>query len=103
MYGYEIHHGRTEDEHLPLEVQREDGANIGVRTEDGMIWGTYLHGIFDGDAFRRWFIDRARTRKGLEPMGRILAKYDIDPALDRLAAVVRDALDMTKVYGLLGL
>ena len=35
---------------------------------EGKIWGTYLHGIFDADEFRRWFIDRLRSRRGLSPI-----------------------------------
>ena len=40
---------------------------------DGRVWGTYLHGVFDADPFRRWFIDRLRVRRGLAPLGRVIA------------------------------
>ena len=86
VYGYEIHHGLTEGgDSLPL-LRRADGETLGAGTADGRIWGTYLHGIFDADAFRRWWIDRLRTRRGLAPLGRIAAVYDLEPAFDRLAA-----------------
>ena len=32
-----------------------------------------------------------------------MAPYDIEPALDRLAAVVRKSLDMEAIYRLMGL
>ena len=35
------------------------------------IWGTYLHGVFDADAFRRWFVDRLRVRRGLPAVGTV--------------------------------
>ena len=84
VVGYEIHHGQTRHDGLCVEVRREDGADIGLRSPDGMVWGTYLHGLFDADRFRRWFVDRVRERKGMAPLGRVVARYDIDPALDRL-------------------
>lgn len=101
--GYEIHHGLTEGGHLPPLVIREDGENIGVGTKDGLLWGTYLHGIFDDDAFRRWFIDRLRQRKGLPETGAIVAVYDLEAAFDRLAAVVRKAIDMNAMYRIMGM
>ncbi len=101
--GYEIHHGQTGGtEHGPL-LQLIDGGEDGCVSADGRVWGTYLHGIFDADEFRRWFIDRLRVRRGLPPHGKVQICYDIEPALDRVAQVVRASLDMERVYRLLGL
>ncbi len=102
VYGYEIHHGISQSELEPV-VVFADGTKCGSVTGDGRIWGTYLHGIFDADSFRRWFIDRLKHRAGLACDGRILAPYDLEPAFDRLADTVRESLDMQRVYGLLGL
>jgi cobyric acid synthase len=101
--GYEIHHGLTSGAGARTVLAGADGAPLGVGAEDDLIWGTYLHGIFDADPFRRWFVDRLRHRRGLAPLGRVVAHYDIEPALDRLADVVRTRLDMEFVYGVLGL
>ncbi|UZP65864.1 cobyric acid synthase [Desulfovibrio mangrovi] len=104
--GYEIHHGRTlmgEGAGVAPCVVLQDGMAIGYSSSDGMVWGTYLHGLFDSDEFRRAFVDRLRFRKGESPLGRVVAPYSLDPALDRLAAVVREALDMQAVYRVLGL
>ena len=30
--------------------------------------GTYIHGVFDNDEFRRFIINQLRERKGLEPL-----------------------------------
>ena len=76
---------------------------LDVAAGRGLIWGTYLHGIFDADAFRHWFIDLLRCRAGLGRYQGERAVYDLEPALDRLAATVRQRLDMTAVYRLLGL
>ena len=81
----------------------DDPPDHGAATPNGLIWGSYLHGIFDADHFRRWFIDRLRRRRGLPPMGRVVAPYDLEPAFTRLAATVRECLDMKQIYRLLGL
>ena len=101
--GYEIHHGQTDGGGLTAAVLREDGGITGVKGEDGLLWGTYLHGIFDADEFRRYFIDKLRVRRGLAPLGSVQVLYDLEPAFDRLADMVRDSLDIEKIYRLMGL
>jgi len=99
--GYEIHHGRTSTEMARPILTRPDGEVVGVAATDERIWGTYLHGIFDSDAFRRWFVDRLRIRRGWPPVGCVLGCYDIEPALDRLADAVRQSVRMDEVYRLM--
>ncbi len=101
--GYEIHHGRTGvlDGGIEPVMARTDGTVIGWGRADGMVWGTYLHGVFDADIFRRSFLDRLRLRKGLAPLGTVQVAHDLEAALDRLADVVRESLDMKEVYRLL--
>lgn len=101
--GYEIHHGRTRVLDSPARpvMSCADGRVVGWGREDGMIWGTYLHGVFDADVFRRSFLDRLRVRKGLEPLSTVQVAYDLEAALDRLAGVVRESLDMERIYRVL--
>ncbi len=102
VYGYEIHHGISKS-NLESVVTFEDGSKCGAMIGNGRIWGTYLHGLFDADFFRRWFIDRLKQRAGLPCDGKIRAPYDLEPAFDRLADTVRRGLDMDRIYALLGL
>lgn len=105
VYGYEIHHGRTsvvDERNARPCVMLEDDSVIGYATPDGRIWGTYLHGLFDADMFRRRFVDALREHRGLPAVGRVVAPYSLEPALDRLADAVRHALDMDAVYRLIG-
>jgi adenosylcobyric acid synthase len=102
VHGYEIHHGRTRSD-LPLILGFSDGNGCGAADSTGRIWGSYLHGIFDSDPFRRWFINRLRQRQGLVPLPGIPAPYNLEPAFDRLAATVRESVDMKRIYELLGL
>ncbi|EFM12254.1 cobyric acid synthase CobQ [Paenibacillus curdlanolyticus YK9] len=102
--GYEIHMGQTKKlepvQSLFSLGNREDGAI----SEDGRVWGTYVHGIFHADAFRRQWLDSVRTAKGLEPI-RVILPFSArqDEAFDRLAAHVRNHLDIDKLYEIIGL
>ncbi|WP_243311960.1 cobyric acid synthase [Fundidesulfovibrio agrisoli] len=108
LRGYEIHHGETvaTRDDAPGLFARQDGRPLGWGRMGG-VWGTYLHGLFDADGFRGWWLDALRARKGLAPMERAVSGQGedaaVDAALDRLAAVVRKNLDMEAVYALLGL
>lgn len=103
VHGYEIHHGQTECVGTCPVVELERGGTDGASSSDGSIWGTYLHGIFDADEFRRWFIDKLRRQRGLKPQGKICSFYDLEPALDRLAETVRNSLDIKRIYRLMGM
>jgi cobyric acid synthase CobQ/L-threonine-O-3-phosphate decarboxylase len=100
--GYEIHHGVTEN-HLKPVLSFPDGSKCGGSDDTGRIWGVYLHGLFDEDLFRRWFVDRLRLAKGLPAMNRVLAPYDLDKNLDELAATVRSCFSLEHIYRLIGL
>ncbi len=100
--GYEIHHGVTTGQAESL-LEFTSGERAGVQSGNGQIWGSYVHGIFDADPFRRWFIDSLRKQQGLTPLEQVQAEYDLEPAFDRLAEAVRDQLDMDQIYTILGL
>ncbi len=56
--GYEIHCGRTVSSVAQplIEIQQEQSVSCfrkeGMISEDGLVWGTYVHGIFDSIHFR---------------------------------------------------
>lgn len=102
IVGYEIHHGKTSGNQRPV-LRFDDGEICGSTTEDQRIWGAYLHGIFDEDAFRRWFIDRLRVNKKLSPLGEDGVSYNVDRSLDELADLVRSSVAIEKIYGLMNL
>ncbi|NDY55762.1 cobyric acid synthase [Desulfovibrio sulfodismutans] len=105
LAGYEIHHGTSRPScasGLVEVVRREDGQALGHARPDGLAWGSYLHGLFDADGFRRVWLDGLRRRKGLAPRT-VPTPYDLEPALSRLADVVEAHLDMQAVAAVLGL
>ncbi len=103
LEGYEIHHGKTEGKEASPIISGQNGEIIGLRSHNGMIWGTYLHGVFDRDGFRRWFIDCQRKRRHMAPLGKIMATYDLEPAFNRLAEQVRKGLRIDDIYRRMGL
>ncbi len=98
--GYEIHHGESRIADALNTEAAFDKAGWQNRT--GAVWGTYLHGLFDTDTFRRWWINELRVRKGFEPRANGVA-YSIEPALDSLARAIREHLDWQGICALLGI
>ena len=103
VHGYEIHHGQSRSQNTSDILTFANNEIGAISSKSGKIWGSYLHGIFDADPFRRWLIDMIRQQKGLAPMGKVQAAYDLEPAFDRLADQVRSQIDMDKIYQLLGI
>jgi adenosylcobyric acid synthase len=107
--GYEIHLGRmrvSEGARPMLRLAARGGRSVdedeGLQSPDGRVWGTHVHGVFDLQAFRRWWLNRLRQRQGLPPLPPTPAS-PTDGAPDRLAGVVREHLNMRAIYQLLGL
>lgn len=98
--GYEIHHGVSTGTDNPV-LRFSDKTVCGTSKDGDKVWGAYLHGLFDSDLFRRWFIDNLRVEKGLAPVGKVMAPYDLEAAFDRLADVVRDAINIDDIYKLM--
>ena len=102
--GYEIHHGRTIVGVDSLAIMHNSNQSAtGARNQNNTVWGTYLHGLFDNDEFRRFFIDTVRTRKGFPALTSVQASYNLDSAIDRLADCVESSVDMHFISKLLGL
>jgi len=102
VIGYEIHHGLTKNSSKPI-FSYDDNSSCGTVSDGENIWGSYLHGMFDSDLFRRWFIDNRRQKKGYKAYNGPLCSYNLEPAFDHLADTVRQGIDMDRVYQLLGL
>ena len=70
----------------------------GLVNEDGSIMGSYIHGIFDNDSYRRQILNALRARKGLPPLApQRNARAEKEKAYERLADIVRRTLDIDKV------
>jgi adenosylcobyric acid synthase len=107
LEGYEIHMGETVvgPGSSPFAViVRRSGRDLelldGAVSPDGRVFGTYLHGIFDNDTFRRAFLNRIRAGKGLEP---ILDRTPRTEPFDLLAAHLEKHLDMERLLAICGM
>lgn len=105
--GYEIHHGQTRQlkKYQPLfKVIERFGQVVdqhdGVISKDRRIWGTYIHGLFDADSFRRDFLNQIRQRKGQFPLLKT-AGFNLDKEFDKLADLLRKSLDIKLLYRIL--
>lgn len=108
--GYEIHMGQTvlsHDEHSLINVIERNrdltDDNDGVFLIQKRIFGTYFHGIFDNSKFTRKFLNAVRDAKGLCEISECPTDY-IDfknEQYDKLANIVRQNLDMKKIYSII--
>jgi adenosylcobyric acid synthase len=107
LEGYEIHMGETTvgagafpfallTRRSGREVELPDGAV----SPDGRVFGTYLHGLFDNDGFRRGFLNRIREKKGLPPLAETAPQ---DDPFDLLAAHLERHLDMARLLAICGI
>jgi len=100
--GYEIHMGRSGGGRPVFRLYRSDGsvADDGAIDERGLVFGTYLHGLFEHPVLRRALLDRLRTRRGLPPVRRPAA-WDRQAEYGRLAEVLRAHLDVAFLMALI--
>lgn len=117
--GYEIHMGQTvrgdaisscfdilsQEHSLPS----SQGAGChqafdGAMSPDGLVWGTYIHGVFDRPDFRRAWLNQARGRKNLPPLTLGVSQAvssRLTQALDRWADHVGAHLNLKPVFSVL--
>lgn len=115
--GYEIHMGevnwQNEDQpvYRPFQIREqhallEKGSAYeaeGACSNDGKLWGTFIHGIMHNDDFRRNWLNSLRESKGLDRLPADLRFQERrEAAFDRLAEHARRYLNMPLIYGLIG-
>lgn len=103
LRGYEIHMGETtlHEGCRPMLWLEKEGQSIadGAVSEDGLVFGTYLHGLFDSNDFTRTLINALRARKGLPPLDSTVdyAHYKAQQ-FDLLADAMRKNIDIDRIY-----
>lgn len=89
--GYEIHMGKT--------------SNNDIIVNNGNVYGSYIHGIFDRDCVSKVIVESLLNTKGLDFSA--IKTFNIadykNEQYDILADAMRAAIDMKYVYELLGL
>jgi adenosylcobyric acid synthase len=102
--GYEIHMGVT--------FPKDEAAfgDDGAVAKDGLVIGTYLHGIFENENFRNAFLDYLYSRRktvqnsdsGRIPDSRPTTSHEGD-VYDELAKAVEANLRMDEIWKMLAL
>ena len=121
--GYEIHMGLTTGEGarpsfrtiphgenvtskvFPLKGNEENERPDGAMREDGLVWGTYIHGVFDQHHFRRQWLNGVRRRKGLSPLSIEISKAvsaRVAGELDRWADHIQKHVSWGVISSVLG-
>ncbi len=94
--GYEIHTGQTRSIRPLFEIKSRENNPVnepdGSISENGRIWGTYLHGIFENDNLRTAWLESLNTRSSGKNF-----KAARSASYDRLADVLESSLNMPQL------
>ncbi|HEY6420634.1 MAG TPA: cobyric acid synthase [Candidatus Binataceae bacterium] len=108
--GYEIHMGRVERDDIataPFQIVARNGepctAADGAISLDDVTVGTMIHGLFENDALRAAMLRTLRKRKGIRAAGGPGAIASREAEYDRLAAAVREQVDLAALQRIAGL
>jgi adenosylcobyric acid synthase len=105
IVGYEVHQGVTRRRAgVPawLRLHRQPGGEglDGAARPDGLVYGTYVHGLFDDARFCRAVVAELRRRRGLAPLP--AEAWRRPPSCDR-GGWLAGACDLRPVAAALGI
>jgi adenosylcobyric acid synthase len=93
--GYEMHMGVTEGPALARPwFALDDGRPEGSLSANGLVMGSYLHGLFAADSFRHAFLGRF----GAGPRKAAAYAAGVEDTLDALADHLEASLDLDRLY-----
>ena len=99
--GYEIHMGRTSFAGRGPEAMEFTSGGTGAAAKD--VYGSYIHGIFDSEGIAAAVVTALADKKGVSLSGGDASGHRAfkEKEYDRLAAVLREHLDMDLIYSML--
>ncbi|VAW19670.1 Cobyric acid synthase [hydrothermal vent metagenome] len=96
LCGYHMHLGATDGPDCDRPFARIGGQNEGAISSDGLVMGTYLHGLFAADGFRRQFL----ADLGADISHSTNYEDEVEKTLDLLAAHLEAHLDLDAILKL---
>ncbi len=105
---YQIHLGRTaatqsDDQAGNSVFHLSTGEIDGWQNTDGWCAGTYVHGLFANETFRRGIVEVLMRRRSLEPVASDHSSFDQQSNYDKLAALLRTHLAIPQLKTVCGL
>lgn len=103
---YQIHLGRTlastdrNDQAGTFAFQTDAAGADGWLSADGWCAGCYLHGLFENDHFRQGIVATLAGRRSTPLVVSDLARFNRQAEYDKLAAVLREHLDIRRLKAL---
>ncbi|MEL6516772.1 MAG: cobyric acid synthase [Pseudomonadota bacterium] len=94
MSGYEIHIGRSEGPDRARPFAHVAGQPEGAISADGLVQGSYLHGMFRDDGFRAAWLAGFGVTAGAQGYG-----ASVEATLDALATHIETHLDADRLFG----
>jgi len=95
--GYEIHIGETHGPDCARPFAYIEDRPEGAQSLAGQVKGTYLHGLFSNDLFRKAFLTGIGLDSGIGNY-----ESDVEQTLDALAAHIEGHLDIDQMLGVAG-
>jgi len=95
--GYEIHLGRTAGADCARPLVHLGDRDDGAQSPDGLVSGTYVHGLFAEDGFRRRFLASLGA-----PASTLRYEALVEHTLDRLAAHLEAHVDIDGLLEIAG-
>jgi adenosylcobyric acid synthase len=105
--GYEIHMGISRPAgnvrpfiQIKSRLKEKSEEIDGYMSSDGKIFGTYIHGIFDTPEFLMKILNVLKINKGLRKISTEIIDYKSfkDSQYDKLALIVRNNMNINKIY-----
>jgi adenosylcobyric acid synthase len=94
IHGYEIHLGRTEGPDCARPVLTIDGRPDGAMSPNRQVQGTYVHGLFTADAFRRAWLKEFRLDS------KLIYEAKVEQALEALADHLEQHIDVARMIAI---
>ena len=93
--GYEIHIGRTTGPDCDRPALALDGRHDGARSRDGLVTGSYVHGLFAADDFRHAWLAEFGV-----PASDLRFEVLVEETLDALAAHLERHVDIDRLLAI---
>ena len=91
--GYEIHIGTTEGNDCNNPFAKVKDKKDGAVSDDGLVMGSYLHGMFVNNKFRSMFLNKIGLKSS-----NLDYKKEVNKSLDDFADLIEDNINVSEIF-----